>query len=195
MPARHEDHEHESPQFLNDLYRDLRDRHLLLPAAVLAIALVAVPMLLKSTTTPAAAPGAERREPDRRHGPRGARGRPDVSVRDYRQRLDDLKSKNPFRSSSRTPEEEDPTDGTPDADLGSHSAAHGPRADPAPSTAPSGSPLRPAGPASGPDDPAAITPPTLPDDVDVVTHLFSIGSTSRSGSRAICKQAATGSAR
>jgi hypothetical protein len=35
-----------SSTFLNDLYRDLRDRRLLLPIAGLAVAIVAVPMLI-----------------------------------------------------------------------------------------------------------------------------------------------------
>ena len=36
------------PQFLGNLYRDMRDRHLLIPAVALVVALVAVPVLLKS---------------------------------------------------------------------------------------------------------------------------------------------------
>ena len=83
------------PSFLTDLYRDLRDRHLMLPAIALIVALVAVPMVLAkdeapppvgpppptdetAATVPAVLAGAE------------------VSVRDYTKRLEQLKSKNPF---------------------------------------------------------------------------------------------------
>jgi hypothetical protein len=83
------------PQFLSDVYRDLRDRHLLLPALALLVALIAVPMLLSTKSdpvVPAVAPS----------GDKAAATIPavladsEVSVRDYRERLEDLKSKNPF---------------------------------------------------------------------------------------------------
>jgi hypothetical protein len=85
------------PQALTDIYRDLRDRRLLLPALALLIAIVAVPVLLKTSETqppPAVAPVT------------GGKASPvssavladtTVSVRNYRKRLDQLKSTNPFR--------------------------------------------------------------------------------------------------
>jgi hypothetical protein len=86
-----------APKFLSDVARDLRDRHLLIPAVALLVAIVAVPVLLKSTTEPAPPPPvAESLD--------GAATQPavlaeNVTVRDYRERLDELKSKNPFRQS------------------------------------------------------------------------------------------------
>ena len=40
------------PQILTDLYRDLRDRRLLLPALALVVALSAFHMILSSSATP-----------------------------------------------------------------------------------------------------------------------------------------------
>lgn len=84
------------PRFLEDLYRDMRDRRLLLPAALLIVAIVAVPVALSASKEdpPAAMAVAP---------PEGADAvAPAVlteelgGVRDYRERLDQLKSKNPF---------------------------------------------------------------------------------------------------
>jgi len=84
-----------APKLLGDLYRDLRDRHLLLPAIALAIGLIAVPLLLAKDPAPAAPP------PPASAGGTAATvpavlADSEVSVRDYRRRLDELTSKNPF---------------------------------------------------------------------------------------------------
>lgn len=86
-----------APQLLVDVFRDLRDRRLLIPAAALAIALVAVPLLLSRSSEPAPPPLA----PEGNVAVEGAATQPavlveTVTVRDYRRRLDRLKSKNPF---------------------------------------------------------------------------------------------------
>jgi hypothetical protein len=88
------------PEFLGDVYRDLRDRHLLLPAVALLVALVAVPLLLSKSAEPSPPPagavaggGAEPTSP--------AVLTEDVSVRDYRRRLDRMASKNPFKQQFR----------------------------------------------------------------------------------------------
>ena len=73
------------PQFLNDVYRDLRDRNLLLPVVVLLIALVAVPV------PPVAAPSG-----DASAVTSAVLVDDTVDVRNYRKRLAKLKSKNPF---------------------------------------------------------------------------------------------------
>jgi hypothetical protein len=96
-----------APQLLTDLYRDLRDRRLLLPAAVLVVALIAVPMALSSSATPAptvpeTAPGAG--------GPgRQTAAEPAVLTRQlgftaYRKRLQRLQAKNPFEQQFTLPE-------------------------------------------------------------------------------------------
>ena len=88
------------PQFLVDLYRDLDERHLLPVVAILVIAIVAIPLLLSGSSEPtpdvgsgeastSAAPGTE---------PTAlvvAKASP--RLRDYRQRLDHLRSKDPFK--------------------------------------------------------------------------------------------------
>jgi hypothetical protein len=86
------------PQVLTDVYRDLRDRRLLLPAIALIVGLIAVPVLLKSSDTPAPPPPA----PVASTGPESALtaavlADDTVSVRNYRKRLDELNSKNPFK--------------------------------------------------------------------------------------------------
>ena len=84
-----------SPDFVNDLYRDLRDRRLLIPAVALVVALVAVPMLL-STDSPSAPPPAPP-PPAEATAAQPAVLAETVGIRDYRERLEALKSKNPFK--------------------------------------------------------------------------------------------------
>ena len=84
------------PQILSDLYADLRDRHLLVPALVLLVAVIAVPIALthSAATVPAAPPAAPGHDvsaiapavlADQRMG-----------VRAYNERLSNRSSKNPF---------------------------------------------------------------------------------------------------
>jgi hypothetical protein len=91
------------PQPVEDLYRDMRDRRLLLPALALIAAVIAVPVLL---STPAEAPPP----PPVLQAPEGAEAvapavltEETIGVRDYRKRLDALKSKNPFEGSFASP--------------------------------------------------------------------------------------------
>ena len=85
------------PQFLNDVYRDLRDRHLLLPAIALVVALIAVPVLLKSKDEPVpqAAVVVDRGSDSELTAAVLADN--SVSVRNYKKRLAALKSTNPFK--------------------------------------------------------------------------------------------------
>jgi hypothetical protein len=85
-----------SSTFLNDFYRDLRDRRLLLPIAGLAVAIVAVPMLIgggSEATAPPPPPAAASGE-EAELAP--AVLATDPGVRDYRERLATLKKTNPF---------------------------------------------------------------------------------------------------
>jgi hypothetical protein len=86
-----------SSTFLNDFYRDLRDRRLLLPIAGLAVAIVAVPMLIGG--------GSEAPAPPPTPAPVDANAAAELApavlasdpgVRDYRKRLVQLKETNPF---------------------------------------------------------------------------------------------------
>jgi hypothetical protein len=88
------------PRFLENLYRDMRDRRLLIPALALLVALVAVPVLLKSSTPTSPAPVASAAATD--DGDQTA-AEPAVvtaqaGITDYRKRLGWLQSKDPFRS-------------------------------------------------------------------------------------------------
>lgn len=86
----------QAPAWAQNLYRDLRDRHLLIPAIVLVVALVAVPMLMR--TDPAAQPAAATPvlPEDATAVEPAVLAEQLGGVRDYRKRLDALKQKNPF---------------------------------------------------------------------------------------------------
>jgi hypothetical protein len=87
----------QAPQFLDDLYRDLRDRRLLPVVGLLLVAIVAVPIALSLSSSgsqlpvdstaalPADAPEAQ-----------AAVLAENPVLRDYKERLDALKAKNPF---------------------------------------------------------------------------------------------------
>jgi hypothetical protein len=85
------------PQLLENLYRDMRDRRLLIPAAVLVVALVAVPVLLHSHSSqniPSVTPVGGAGKSDAAAVP--AVVTQQVGVTEYRKRLNQLNSKNPF---------------------------------------------------------------------------------------------------
>ncbi len=90
------------PQFATDLFRDLRDRKLLPLVVLLAAALVAVPVLLakpaKTPPPPAAAPATTSATAAQ---PAVFAAQP--GIRNYRKRLDQLKSKNPFANHFKLP--------------------------------------------------------------------------------------------
>jgi hypothetical protein len=89
-----------APQFLGNLYRDMRDRRLLLPALALAIALIIVPVALSSSPdeSPAPAPPADTVGSDAEAATSPAVLAEQLGITDYRKRLEEFKSKDPFRS-------------------------------------------------------------------------------------------------
>jgi hypothetical protein len=86
----------EPPRFLSDLYRDLRDRRLLVPVAGLLVAIVAVPVLLKGGSSAATPPPSASAAPDDATAVAPAVMVNDAGVRDYKKRLAELKETNPF---------------------------------------------------------------------------------------------------
>jgi hypothetical protein len=89
-----------TPRLLNDLYGDLRDRRLLPVAIVLVVATLAVPFLLSSddpVMPPAPADPAAATD-EMPTMPAVLASNP--SLRDYRERLDSLREKNPFADDS-----------------------------------------------------------------------------------------------
>src|SRR4051794_7713512 len=92
------------PQFLGNVYRDLRDRHLLLPAIALVVGMLAVPILLKSHAT---GNGAVASPDAKAHGAASEASPAVVSqelgVTNYKKRLDRLQSKNPFHQQYTAP--------------------------------------------------------------------------------------------
>ena len=93
-----------APQFLTDVFRDLRDRRLLIPAIVLLVALIAVPVLLSRSEEPPPPPAATGAIALEGSATEPAVLADSVTVRDYRQRLGELKSKNPFSEHFTAPE-------------------------------------------------------------------------------------------
>jgi hypothetical protein len=96
-----------TPQLLTDLYRDLRDRRLLVPALALVAALIAVPMALSSSATPP--PTAPAAAPEASGPAKATAAEPAVLTRQlgvtaYRKRLERFNGKNPFRQQFTLPE-------------------------------------------------------------------------------------------
>jgi hypothetical protein len=84
---------------LNNLYRDLRDRRLLLPAVALLVALVVVPVALSdssTTTTATPPPSAATTGSQKPIATEPAVLAEQLGVTDYQKRLKQLQSKNPF---------------------------------------------------------------------------------------------------
>lgn len=84
------------PAFVQDVYRDLRDRHLLLPAVALLAGIVAIPVLMKASPEPAPAIPPRAVPEDAAAVAPAVLAEQELGVRDYRKRLAELKRKNPF---------------------------------------------------------------------------------------------------
>jgi hypothetical protein len=96
-----------SSTFLNDLYRDLRDKRLLLPIAALAVAIIAVPMVIGGGSEPAPPPPAPAAlDADAGDAVAPAVLTSDPGVREYRKRLATLKESNPFAQKFALPDPE-----------------------------------------------------------------------------------------
>jgi len=86
------------PRPVEDIYRDMRDRRLLIPALALVIAIIAVPIALSVAKEEPPAPVAfVAPEGSEAVAPAVLTEQP-VGVRDYRERLEELSSKNPFKA-------------------------------------------------------------------------------------------------
>jgi hypothetical protein len=87
-----------APKFVNDLYSDMRDRRLLIPALALLVALVAVPLLLSGSSEPAVPPPPVTSAVDAEDAAAVAPAvlAEEVGVRNYRKRLASLRETNPF---------------------------------------------------------------------------------------------------
>ena len=109
------------PQALDDLYRDLRDRKLLPLVGLLLAAIIAVPFALSGSSDPptSSEPPVADIVPADAPEAQAAVLAENPGLRDYRQRLDALKSKNPFQQQFETSGIEQTTVGTPTQDTGS----------------------------------------------------------------------------
>jgi hypothetical protein len=87
-----------TPEIVNGLYRDLRDRRLLIPIVALAVALVAVPVLLSSSGESSSPPPSTATVvSDDAAAVEPAVLAEQTGIRSYRKRLAALKAKNPFK--------------------------------------------------------------------------------------------------
>ncbi|MDQ3727976.1 MAG: hypothetical protein M3355_00140 [Actinomycetota bacterium] len=84
------------PAFVTDLFKDMRDRRLIIPAIALLIAIIAVPVVLSTSADPFVPPPPLAIDPDAAAVEPGVLAVQEVGVRDFRERLDALKRKNPF---------------------------------------------------------------------------------------------------
>ena len=94
----------QTPQLVNDLHRDLRDRHLLIPVVALLVALVAVPVLLSggaAEPVPPVPPAAVDAEDAAQVDSAVLAETP--GVRNYRKRLEALQQTNPFEQKFSVP--------------------------------------------------------------------------------------------
>jgi hypothetical protein len=108
------------PDFLLDLYYDLRERHLLPLVAVLVVAIVAVPIALGGSSGGGSAPPPDGAAAIPGSAPEGegaavvvARSAP--GLRDYRRRLQHLVAKDPFKQQYVAAEEAGAVPATPGA--------------------------------------------------------------------------------
>lgn len=159
----------QAPPFATDLYRDLRDRRLLIPALVLIIALIAVPVALKQGEEPTVPLGASPAAPEAATAVEPAVLTEQLGgVRDYRKRLDALNRTNPFDQKYLVPTPKGETvenvETTSIADVGaSDPAPSGPAPDLGSTGATSSGAQTTVDPA-----PASNPPPAKPDEKKVV---------------------------
>lgn len=143
----------QAPPFLNDVYRDMRDRRLIVPALALLLAILAVPIALGPGETPAPTPPAPVIDSKADAVAPAVLAAEDVSVRDFRERLSALKRKNPFKNHF-APKQEDPITGDP-ASAGAGAGTSSPDPSPAPSSSPAPTS---SGPSSAPGPTTSPTP-------------------------------------
>jgi hypothetical protein len=86
----------QAPAFAQDLYKDMRDRRLIIPAIALLIAIVVVPIMLGSSSEPAVDAPVPAADPDAVAVEPAVLAVGEVGVRDFRERLNSLEAKDPF---------------------------------------------------------------------------------------------------
>jgi len=155
-----------APQFLDRLYRDMRDRRLLLPALGLIVAVIAVPFLLKdqSSGTTAAMSGSSEADASA-SAMEPAVVTQELGVTQYKKRLNELNSKNPFHQQYTEPTEGQTLHATGTADSGSSTTSPTGTVDTGSSTSDTSSSVTPpltGGTSSTPSSPSISTPSSPP---------------------------------
>jgi hypothetical protein len=85
------------PKFLDDLYRDLKDRRLLPLVGLLVVAIIAVPIVLSVSSDTSLPAGSAEIVPADAPEAQSAVLAENPGLRNYKQRLEALKAKNPFQ--------------------------------------------------------------------------------------------------
>jgi len=87
------------PQVIDDLYRDLRDRKLLPVVGLLIVAIIAVPIALGASSEPSSSSESPAAEIVPANAPEAQAAvlADNPGLRNYRERLEQLKAKNPFK--------------------------------------------------------------------------------------------------
>jgi hypothetical protein len=147
----------QTPEIVNSLYRDLRDRRLLIPALGLIVAILAVPFLLAGGGDEPATPAVATGPPADATEVSAAVLAEQSGIRNYRERLSSLKEKNPFKQQYVAPEPGSDTAGTVTEGAADSSASSETSAGSAASSSPTSS----VEPSTPPD-----TTPTDPPDTD-----------------------------
>lgn len=150
--------------FVKDLYRDLRDRRLLLPAVALLIGVIAVPAVLSTSSSPSPPPPAA--ASGKATAAQPAVLAEEVGIRNFRQRLEQFKTKNPFKQHFRLPE---PTSSALEGVPASGEVAGGSAAE-APSTSATSSSTD-TGAVSISGSSTTTTPDSSPPTTDTVTRI------------------------
>jgi hypothetical protein len=132
------------PDFLLDLYYELRERHLLPLVAVLVVAIVAVPIALSESVEPV--PSAVEPAPAQANTSGIVVAKSTPGLRDYQQRLEHLSPKDPFKQQFAAAEEAAKEAGVTEE---SSPAATAPEGESAPSTPGGASPAPPTQPEGG----------------------------------------------
>jgi hypothetical protein len=163
-------------QFLGNVYRDLRDRRLLLPAIALVVGMLAVPILLKSHASGNSAAAS----PDATANSAASEAIPavvsqELGVTNYKKRLDRLQSKNPFHQQYTAPPPSAQAQAAPSAAISSTPTSPAPTsATPASSSTLPPADTSPAPVSSSPTPPSTTTTESTKPTFHLYTYKVSV---------------------
>ena len=161
------------PRFMADLYKDMRDRRLVIPAVALLVAILAVPFVLSASPDPAVPPAPLAPDAQSAAVEPAVLAVQEVGVRDYRKRLVALGRQDPFGDRFEEEAESDtaaesallaPEDSGTPASSSSAPDASGP----IPDSSSAADPAAPAPPVTGADEERYVLVPRIDVQVGIV---------------------------